>query len=178
MDKDLYCNNNNTITINNFNNNLVYKQQNDPKSSYLGIYHLAGIFLTEEGKGPVSGKQMWAFCLIFNKKKRFFLSEDKAEYDSWVKTIRKVIGYSNLNDDYKFLDGDLGTGRYGIVKPGIHIKLNKKVAIKIILKEKLVNSSMLAVIRNEIEVLKISQHPNIIKIYNVYENSNNVYISI
>jgi len=121
---------------------------------------------------------MWVFSLLFNKKRRYFLSESQEDYESWVTTIRKVIGYSNLNDDYEFLDEELGKGKYGIVRLAVHKKLNKKVAIKIITKnQQNENNSRIALIRNEIEILKISQHPNIVKIYNVYENQNFFYIS-
>ena len=119
---------------------------------------------------------MYVFSLLFNKKKRYFLTENQEEYNSWVRTIRKVIGYSNLNDDYEFLEETLGKGKYGIVRLGIHKSLNKKVAIKIIAKDQLSENASL-LIRNEIEILKISQHRNIVKIYNVYENQNFFYIS-
>ena len=32
--------------------------------------------------------------------------------------------------------------------------------------------------RSEIEILKICQHPNIIRLYDVFENQENIYISI
>lgn len=139
---------------------------------------MAGIFLQEEGSGMINGKNMWVFSFLYNKKKeqRYFLTEDKNEYDSWVSAIRQAIGYSNLNDDYEFSEETLGKGRYGIVKLGVHKKHKKKVAIKVIPKENLSDNTNL-LIRNEIEILKISQHPNIVNIYNVYENPNFLYIS-
>ncbi len=140
------------------------------------MYNLAGIFLQEEGKGMVNGKNMHVFSLLFNKKRRYFLTEDQEEYSSWVETIRKAIGYSNLNEEYKFLEKTIGKGRYGIVRLAIHKKTNQKVAIKIISKEELKENTN-TLIRNEIEILKISQHPNIIRIFNVYENTKYIYIS-
>ncbi len=38
------------------------------------------------------------------------------------------------------------------------------------------NSNDLQLMRNEIEILKICQHPNLVKIYDVYENSECIYI--
>ena len=35
----------------------------------------------------------------------------------------------------------------------------------------------LELVKTEIDVLKISQHPNIIKLYDIFENEENIYIS-
>ncbi len=89
--------------------------------------------------------------------------------------IRKTVGYQNLNEDYDFLDQIIGKGKFG-VRLALHKKQNEKVAIKILFKENLKDKNSY-LIRNEIEILKISQHPNIIRIYNVYENVKFIYIS-
>ena len=38
------------------------------------------------------------------------------------------------------------------------------------------DSSDLELVRTEIEILKICQHPNIIRLYNVFENADYLYI--
>ena len=38
------------------------------------------------------------------------------------------------------------------------------------------DSSDLELVRSEIEILKICQHPNIIKLYDIFENSDYFYI--
>ena len=45
--------------------------------------------------------------------------------------IKKVIGYSNLYDYYD-LKENLGQGKYGLVKRGIHKKTQREVAVKIV----------------------------------------------
>ena len=75
--------------------------------------------------------------------------------------IKKVIGYSNIFDFYK-IKGTLGKGKFGLVKSAIHKKTHKSVAINILSK----NSMSLADVglqRQEIEILKLCQHPNIIR---------------
>ena len=47
--------------------------------------------------------------------------------------IKRVIGYSNLYDFYD-LKENLGQGKYGLVKRGIHKKTSKEVAVKIVKK--------------------------------------------
>lgn len=63
-----------------------------------------------------------------------------------------------------------------MIRLGIHKETGKKVAIKIINK---MNMSMedLELLKTEIEILKIGQHPNIIRLYDVFEKINFIYIS-
>ncbi len=63
-----------------------------------------------------------------------------------------------------------------MVKLGIHKEAKKKVAIKILAKKNMTSTEK-ELVRNEIEILKICQHPNIIRIYDVFENLEYIYIS-
>jgi serine/threonine protein kinase len=51
-------------------------------------------------------------------------------------SIKKAIGYANLYDFYDLSD-NLGQGKYGIVKRGVHKKTQKEVAVKIVKKKDL-----------------------------------------
>ena len=62
-----------------------------------------------------------------------------------------------------------------MVKLGIHKKNKCKVAIKIISKKDMKNKDK-ELVKTEIEILKICQHPNIIKLYDVFENFEFIYI--
>lgn len=67
--------------------------------------------------------------------------------------IKKSIGYANVFDYYEFRD-NLGKGKYGIVKLGIHKKSQRQVAIKIVRKKEMGLKDQ-ELIKREIEVLKI-----------------------
>jgi len=56
-----------------------------------------------------------------------------------------------------------------------HIKTGNKVAIKVI-KKKNMSIKELELQKREIEVLKICQHPNIIRLIDVFENPDYIYI--
>lgn len=58
-----------------------------------------------------------------------------------------------MEDFYEILS-DLGKGKFGLVKLGLHIKTKKKVAIKVI-KKKNMSLKELELQKREIEVLKI-----------------------
>ena len=57
----------------------------------------------------------------------------------------------------------------GLVKVGTHVVQGKKVAIKIINKEKL-SESVLTKVEREIAIMKLIEHPHVLGLFDVYEN--------
>uniref|UniRef100_A0A671QS13 Serine/threonine-protein kinase BRSK2-like n=1 Tax=Sinocyclocheilus anshuiensis TaxID=1608454 RepID=A0A671QS13_9TELE len=63
----------------------------------------------------------------------------------------------------------------GLVKLGIHCITGQKVAIKIVNREKL-SESVLMKVEREIAILKLIEHPHVLKLYDVYENNKYLYL--
>jgi len=61
------------------------------------------------------------------------------------------------------------------VKAAVHKKTGKRVAIKIMKKASMPESE-LELIRYEIETLKVCQHPNIIRLLDIFENVEFIYL--
>jgi len=139
------------------------------------MHNLSGVFLEEGEKKVIEGNTYFSFSVIYPKKTRVYYVEKEEEYKSWISSIKKAIGYSNLNDNYE-IKQKLGNGKFGVVKLGIHKETGRKVAIKTINKNNMSIEDQ-GLVKTEIEILKICQHPNIIKLYDVYENVDNIYIS-
>lgn len=76
-------------------------------------------------------------------------------------------------DEYE-MGQKIGTGSYATVKLGVYKKTGEKVAIKIYDKQKLQDPHKLKNVRREISILSKLNHPNIIKLYNVIEQGNNL----
>ena len=57
----------------------------------------------------------------------------------------------------------------------MHKKSQKEVAVKIVKKKEL-SLKDIELLKREIEVLKICQHPNIIRFFDVFENADFIYI--
>ena len=76
--------------------------------------------------------------------------------------------------DYE-IKGILGKGTFSKVKLGINRITNEKVAIKIIDKKSTLSENNYDRIKREVSILKSSEHPNIIKIFDIKEDSNNYY---
>ncbi|KAL7024768.1 hypothetical protein ACKWTF_013190 [Chironomus riparius] len=64
----------------------------------------------------------------------------------------------------------LGQGTYGKVQLGINKETGQEVAIKTIKKSKIETEADLIRIRREVQIMSSVQHPNIIHIYEVFEN--------
>ena len=77
--------------------------------------------------------------------------------------------------NYCFLK-TIGKGTFGKVKLATHIPTNEKVAIKILEKTKIQTIKDFERIQKEIKYLKLFNHPNIIKIYEIVEDIGNIYI--
>ena len=69
----------------------------------------------------------------------------------------------------------LGEGAFSKVKEGTHRQTSKPYAIKIVTKSKLTREDEVA-LRDEIDVLKELKHPNIIRLYDVFDESQFYYL--
>ncbi|XP_033222078.1 serine/threonine-protein kinase BRSK2 isoform X2 [Belonocnema kinseyi] len=87
---------------------------------------------------------------------------------------------SNTQETHQYvgpyrLEKTLGKGQTGLVKLGIHCVLGKKVAIKIINREKL-SESVLMKVEREIAIMKLIDHPHVLGLSDVYENKKYLYL--
>ncbi|XP_029944564.1 serine/threonine-protein kinase BRSK2 [Salarias fasciatus] len=73
------------------------------------------------------------------------------------------------------LEKTLGRGQTGLVKLGVHCITGQKVAIKIVNREKL-SESVLMKVEREIAILKLIEHPHVLKLHDVYENNKYLYL--
>ncbi|KAH9424171.1 Serine/threonine-protein kinase brsk1 [Dermatophagoides pteronyssinus] len=79
------------------------------------------------------------------------------------------------------LEKTLGKGQtgkmVGLVKLGVHCVTGKKVAIKIVNREKL-SESVLQKVEREIAIMKLIEHPHVLHLYDVYENKKYLYLML
>lgn len=74
------------------------------------------------------------------------------------------------------LEETLGTGAFGKVKRAEHLMTGHVVAVKILNREKVKNLDMLGKIKREIQILKLFQHPHIIKLYQVISSPTDIFL--
>ena len=153
--------------------NLVFKSKTE--SYHAGLHNLSGVYLKEEKCETFDGNNYYSFSVVYPKKTRFYYVDNMEDYRDWVSVIKRATGYADLNDIYEVRE-KLGNGKFGLVRLGIHKQTGRRVAIKIMTKKDMDNKD-LELVKTEIDILKICQHPNIIKLYDVFENVDYIYIS-
>ena len=151
---------------------FYFKHEND--DLHKGMHHLSGVFIQEEEPKTFNGKKYYCFSMIYPKKNRLYYVDNEKDYKNWVEKLKLSTGYTNLTDIYE-IEGKIGNGKFGLIKKGINKKTRKEVAIKIMSKKDMTTQD-LELVRTEIEILKICQHPNIIQLYEVFENLDYFYI--
>ena len=149
-----------------------FKNKNDLQ--HKGMHNLSGLFLQREQSVKYDGVNYYSFSVVYPTKTRIYYCKSEKEYNEWFDKLKVATGYTNLLDIYE-VKNKLGSGKFGLVKLGIDKKTGQKVAIKI-MKKSSMDSSDLELVRTEIEILKVCQHPNIIRLYNVFENADYMYI--
>ena len=151
---------------------FYFKNEND--ELHKGMHHLSGIFIQEEKPKIFNGKKYLSFSMIYPKKTRVYYCEKENEYKIWIEKLKIATGFTNLTDIYD-IGEKIGNGKFGLIKKGTNKKTGMQVAIKIMSKKDMTNQD-LELVRTEIEILKICQHPNIIQLYEVFENLDYFYI--
>ena len=86
--------------------------------------------------------------------------------------LKQAIGYADVNDYYDILDKTLGKGTFGCLHAGIHKRTGKEVAVKI-LRKKQANQEKIA---GELNIMKVCQHPHIIRLLDLFEDDEYVYV--
>ena len=151
---------------------FFYKDKNDV--SHRGMHNLSGLFVKVEEAKNFDGKKFYCFSVVYPAKTRMYYCDDEKQFKDWIDNLKKATGYTNLLDIYEVKE-KLGNGKFGLVKLGVNKQTKEKVAIKIMNKKKM-DTSDIELMRTEIEILKICQHPNIIRLYDIFENIDYIYI--
>lgn len=153
----------------------LYYYRNKKDSQHKNLYVLVGVYIIKEEEELFQNElKLFPFSLVFPHKSRTFYLIKEEERDDWVRILKEVVGYADFNDYYD--PGEVvGKGKFGVVKSAIHRKTGKKVAVKILKKAEMSNKD-LELQKREIEILKIWQHPNIIRLLDIFENQTTLFL--
>lgn len=153
----------------------IYYYKSDKKEELQGMHNLTGCFVNgHEDSKLLDGKKLYGFSIIFSNKTRDYYCLVKKDRDSWVNALKTSIGYQTFQDIYD-LGIELGEGKFGLVRLGIHKKTEEKVAIKIIKKSSMDNKD-LELVRSEIDIMKLCKHKNIVRLLDHFENFDFIFI--
>jgi calcium/calmodulin-dependent protein kinase I len=91
------------------------------------------------------------------------------------KNVKKIEGAEEGNIRDKYIIGDeLGRGGFSIVYKAVRRSDSAQVAVKIV--QKTLIREDIKLLKREIEIMKTVNHPNILKLIEIYEDAENVYI--
>ncbi|XP_030623647.1 NUAK family SNF1-like kinase 1 [Chanos chanos] len=131
----------------------------------------------KNGLGIVSaGVSSQDDCVFLKNKQR--LSEGSLWFSTKSRepaVVRKHQHKHRLKRRYEVLE-TLGKGTYGKVQKAVEKGSGRTVAIKFIRKERFSEESDQANIQREIEITSSLRHPNIINIYEVFENRDKIVL--
>ena len=123
----------------------------------------------------INSQEYYCFILINIKgKAQWYLTPDKDIYLEWVEKLKLVTNYKNIFDKY-ILKEIVGKGKFSTVYRAKDKIENNIVAIKIIDK-RVLKLNELDLIKTEIDILKICQHPYVVRLYEVIETYTHIDI--
>jgi serine/threonine protein kinase/Ca2+-binding EF-hand superfamily protein len=106
--------------------------------------------------------------------KRVLYCRSEEEREKWITALQHAAHVVPIEDDY-VLGKELGRGRFSVVCECVHKITNKHCAVKIIDKSS-IEPEEKTLLRTEIAVLKLVNHPNIIRLEGLYESKQYIYI--
>ena len=161
-------------------NKDLYYYKDKEKQKFLGMHNLSGCFLQEQEKVEsiiLDNKNFYIFEINFHNKSKIrkYYTPDINILINFLKAIKEAIGYIKFTDHYE-LKEVIGKGKFGVVNLGIHKKTQKQVAIKIINKDSIKTLEDKALVKIEIDILKLCHHQNIVRLLDHLENLDYIYI--
>jgi serine/threonine protein kinase/Ca2+-binding EF-hand superfamily protein len=106
--------------------------------------------------------------------KRVLYCRSEEERETWVTALQHAAHVVPIEEDY-VLGKELGRGRFSVVCECVHKVTDKHCAVKIIDKAT-IEPEEKSLLRTEIAVLKLVNHPNIIRLEGLYESKAHIYI--
>ena len=149
-----------------------FKKKKDKK--HKGIHNLSGVYVKKDEDIIINGKTFYSITILYPQKNRTYYFDDESSRKIWFEKLKNVIDQKSILDNY-IVKSKIGKGKFGLIKFGINKQTKQPVAIKIMSKKNMEKSD-LELAKTEIDILKISQHPNIIKIYDDLETEDYIYI--
>ena len=151
----------------------LYYYKKKEETTHRGMHNLSGVFIKRGDDLEFEGKKYLSIVILYKVEKSYYFDNEE-DYNTWFEKLSLAIQNKSLFDKYE-VKQKVGKGKFGLVKYGINKETKKPVAIKIMAKKNMDKSDM-ELAKVEIDILKIGQHPNIIKLYDVFENENYIYI--
>lgn len=128
-----------------------------------------------ETKGGEANEEEGAVSLQTKKEFQKFWEQKHYNTSTDINSIWNLsIAQQDISKIYIFDKKEIGAGHYGVVrKAQLKVDRSKVYAVKTIVMQKLKGDKTL--LKNELEMLRFSDHPNIIQFYEIYKDEKCVH---
>lgn len=140
------------------------------------MHCLTDAYVKACGKVNLMNNQLFRFEIYFQNKVREYYCQNEDEYLLWIKKINDCTGNSSFTNKYEIIE-KMNSGKFGVIRQVIN-KETKEICILKIMNKKTMNNKDLQELKTEVEIMKICQHPNIVRLYDVFEDQENKYLGM
>ena len=153
---------------------LYYYKKSD-LTNHKGINNLSCAFVKEGEDVIINEIKYFSIVINYYKKEKIYYFDSKENRNTWLEKFHDAIGQKNIEKKYNISNKIIGKGTFSTVVNGTNIETNQNVAIKIINKKNMEIEELESVM-DELYIMKICKFPYIIKLYDIYETNNFIYI--
>ena len=103
-----------------------------------------------------------------------FWCATKEDREEWVPRLESAAKSRRIDEFYEFKDR-IGSGKFSDVYSAVELQTDFHWAVKIIDKKRL-NDSEREMLRSEIAIMRLLNHPNVVEMKEVFEDKNKMYV--
>lgn len=151
---------------------LDYKHKTD--TVHKGMHCLTDAYVKSCGKVNILNNQLFRFEIYFQNKVREYYCQNEDEFNTWINKINETTGNSCVTSKYEIID-KLNSGKFGLIRQVMNKETKELCCLKIMNKKSMSNKD-LQELKTEVEIMKICQHPNIVRLYDIFEDQENKYL--
>ncbi|CAM9923463.1 unnamed protein product [Ectocarpus sp. 4 AP-2014] len=158
--------------------NCIYYYHHEADVYPSKVMFLTGSFVEPLQEVANERKGYWGIEISRNreqkKHRRRWYTRSKVEQLKWVKELRKASAVVPIEDDFE-IGEELGKGRFSRVCMCVNKHTLDRNAVKIIMKEDMKQDEK-DLLRAEIAIMRLVNHPNIIRMEAIYESKKDIFI--
>jgi serine/threonine protein kinase len=158
--------------------NFLYWYSTHLEGEPRGVLFLEGSYVKLVSEPAQEAKEYYRFCIhtssTHGDRVRVLYARSAAQRDEWLSILRRACRSVPFDEEYE-LGPEIGAGKFARVYKATKRASSEVFAVKVVNKSGLTKAE-LELLRTEVAILKLVQHPHIIRLENVFETSLELYI--
>ncbi|KAG5175767.1 kinase-like domain-containing protein, partial [Tribonema minus] len=157
--------------------NCIYYYRNEQDRTPRGVIFLIGSFIEPLREEESEKTGHWGLDIVRSQEqgvRRCLYASSKSERDAWVRDLRRASEVIPIEEDFE-IGEELGKGQFSRVCLCVNKRTLERKAVKIIEKDTM-DAEERELLRAEIAIMKLVEHPNIIAMEAVYESRQHIFI--